>query len=182
MSRIIELAHPSPPGRGRPAWSANPIGRSLNQGREARARQGEAQREGEGLRFSSLRAMVLESVGPMRHEVSVPFHDSQVRRAALLIQTGWDEYWGTEAYWNPGPFLGEHLIFRCVRAGVRVVGVDFPVADRTNETRLISTGNISIVENLRGLASLPRVGFRFSAIGLEQSSEPMPVRAFAEIG
>jgi len=182
MSRIIELAHPSPPGRGRPAWSANPIGRSLNQGREARARQGEAQREGEGLRFSSLRAMVLESVGPVRHEVSVPFHDSQVRGIALLIQTGWDQYWGTEAYWNPGPFLAEHLIFRCVRAGVRIVGVDFPIADRTCETRLISTGKILIIENLCGLASLPRVGFRFSATALEQSSQgPLPVRAFAEI-
>src|SRR5213594_4571639 len=159
MTRIIELAHPS------------------------QARQGETSSKPAGLEaFSLLRAIVLESVGPLRHEVSVPFHDSQVRRAALLIQTGWDDYWGTEAYWNPGPFLGEHLIFRCVRAGVRVVGVDFPVADRTNETRLISTGNISIIENLRGLASLPRVGFRFSAIGLEQSSEPMPVRAFAEIG
>src|SRR2546426_12387062 len=157
MSRIVELWHPS--GKGR---------------REA---------PGEGLKtFSSLRAMVLESVGPVRHEVSVPFHDSQVRGIALLIQTGWDQYWGTERYWNPGPFLAEHLIFRCVRAGVRVVGVDFPVADRTNETRLISTGNISVIENLRGLASLPRVGFRFSAIALEQSSEPVPVRAFAEIG
>ena len=164
MTPIIELAHPSPSGRGRPD----------SQGAGA---------PGDGLgAFSLLRAIVLESVGPIRHEVSVPFHDSQVRRAALLIQTGWDEYWGTEAYWNPGPFLGEHLIFRCVRAGVRVVGVDFPVADRTNETRLIWTGNISIIENLRGLASLPRVGFCFSAIALEQSSEPVPVRAFAEIG
>jgi len=176
MTRIIELAHRSPSGRGRPDSQQAAGG-------EAQARQGEASSKAEGLRtFTSLRAIVLESVGPVRHEVSVPFHDSQVRRAALLIQTGWDEYWGTEAYWNPGPFLGEHLIFRCVRAGVRVVGVDFPVADRTNETRLISTGNISIVENLRGLASLPRVGFRFSAIALEQSSEPVPVRALAEIG
>ena len=176
MPRIIELAHFCPSGRGR--RDSQRAG-----GRGAQACQGEASSKAEGLgAFSLLRAIVLESVGPIRHEVSVPFHDSQVRRAALLIQTGWDEYWGTEAYWNPGPFLGEHLIFRCVRAGVRVVGVDFPVADRTNETRLISTGNISIIENLRGLASLPRVGFRFSAIGLEQSSEPMPVRAFAEIG
>ena len=74
--------------------------------------------------------MVLQSVGPVRHEVSVPFHDSQVRGAALLIQTGWDQYWNTEAYWKPGPFLAEHLIFRLVRSGVRVIGVDFPVGDQ----------------------------------------------------
>jgi len=156
MSRIIELAHPFPSGRPK----------------------------ADGLRlFSSLRAMVLQSVGPVRHEVSVPFHDSQVRGAALLIQTGWDQYWNTEAYWKPGPFLAEHLIFRLVRSGVRVVGVDFPVGDRTNETRLITTGKMPIVENLHSLASLPRTGFRFSVIPLEESSGgPLPVQTLAEIG
>jgi arylformamidase len=132
--------------------------------------------------FANLRAMVFESIGPVRHEISVPFHDSQVRRAALLIQTGWDQRWATDAYWEPGPFLGDHLIFRMVRSGVRVVGVDFPVAERSAETRLITTGKIPIVENLRGLASLPRVGCRFSALPLEDVSNPIyAVRAFAEI-
>src|SRR5437016_383229 len=149
MSRIIELAHASASGKGQ---SERP---SL---------------------FSSVRAMVLQSVGPIRHEVSVPFHDSQVRRAALLIQTGWDQYWDTEAYWEPGPFLAEHLIFRFVRSGVRLVGVDFPIGDRKNETRLITTGKIPVVENLHGLASLPRIGFRFTVIPLEESSGgPLPV-------
>ena len=81
--------------------------------------------------FAGLKTMVCESVGPVRHEVSVPFHDSQVRGAALLIQTGWDKLWGGDAYWEPGPFLAEHLIFRMVRSGVRLVGVDFPVAGRS---------------------------------------------------
>jgi kynurenine formamidase len=69
-----------------------------------------------------------------------------------------------------------------VRSGVRVVGVDFPVTERSLETRLIRTGKIPIVENLRGLASLPRVGFRFSALPLEQSTSLLyAVHAFAEI-
>ena len=132
--------------------------------------------------FANLRAMVCESVGPMRHEVSVPFHDSQVRGAALLIQTGWDERWGTDAYLDPGPFLGEHLIFRMVRSGVRLVGVDFPVVDRSVETRLVTTGKIPIVENLYGLRALPRVGFRFSAVPLEPAStDGYAVRAFGEL-
>jgi kynurenine formamidase len=132
--------------------------------------------------FSSFRAMVVESVGSIRHEVSVPFHDSQVRGIAFLIQTGWDQRWDTEAYWEPAPFLAEHLIFRLVRAGVRVVGVDFPVSGRTTETRLITTGKIPIVENLHSLASLPRVGFLFSATPFVPSSEePLAVQAFAEI-
>jgi len=126
--------------------------------------------------------MVLQSVGAVRHEVSVPFHDSQVRSAALLIQTGWDQYWGTEAYWKSGPFLAEHLIFRLVRSGVRVVGVDFPIADRTDETRLITTGKIPVVENLHSLASLPRTGFRFSVLPAGTSTgSVLRVHAFAEI-
>jgi kynurenine formamidase len=103
--------------------------------------------------------MVCESVGPITHEVSVPFHDSQVRGVALLIQTGWDKYWGTDAYWKDPPFLADHLIFRMVRSTVKLVGVDFPVTGRSAETRLVTTGKIPIVENLRGLSSLPRVVF-----------------------
>jgi kynurenine formamidase len=126
--------------------------------------------------------MVFESVGPVRHEVNVPFHDSQVRGAALLIQTGWDQRWGTDAYWEPGPFLGEHLIFRMVRSGVRLVGVDFPIQERSAETQLITAGSIPVVENLRGLASLPRVGFRFTAIPMSETPGVMcSVHAFAEL-
>ena len=127
--------------------------------------------------FANLKGMVCESVGPVRHEVSVPFHDSQVRRAAILIQTGWDRRWGTDAYFEPGPFLGEHLIFRMIRSGVRLVGVDFPVSEGSGDTRLITSGQIPVVENLTNVASLPRVGFRFTVI----SSEGNVTRAFAEI-
>ena len=131
--------------------------------------------------FTNLRAMVFESVGPVRHEVSVPFHDSQVRGVALLIQTGWDKRWGTDAYWEPGPFLAEHLIFRAVRSGSRLFGVDFPVTGKSSETRLITSGKIAIVENLRDLAGLPRLGFRFTVEPLEAGSgEIRAVRAYAE--
>jgi len=131
--------------------------------------------------YTGLRAMVCESVGPIRHEVSVPFHDSQVRGVALLIQTGWDQRWGTDAYWDPGPFLGEHLIFRMIRSGVRVVGVDFPVWERSSATRLLTAGKIPIVENLHGLAALPRVGIRFTVAPLEGATgDVREVRAYAE--
>jgi kynurenine formamidase len=132
--------------------------------------------------FAGLRAMVFDSVGAVRHEVSIPFHDSQVRGAALLIQTGWDKHWGTDAYWEPGPFLAEHLLFRMVRSGVRVVGVDFPIGDRSAETSLITGGKIAVVENLCNLAALPRVGFRFNAIPRDDTAgDRYPVHAFADI-
>ena len=131
--------------------------------------------------FTQLKAMVCESVGAVRHEVSVPFHDSQVRGAALLIQTGWDRFWDTDAYWEPGPYLAEHLIFRMLRSGVKLVGVDFPVAGRSSATRLITSGQIPIVENLRSLNSLPRVGFRFSAVPIESSESVRIAHAYADI-
>ena len=112
--------------------------------------------------------MVCESVGPVTHEVSVPFHDSQVRGFALLIQTGWDKYWGTDAYWQNPPFLAEDLIFRMMRSTVKLVGVDFPVTGRTSATQLITTGKMPVVENLRGLESLPRVGVHFSAVPVSE--------------
>ena len=132
--------------------------------------------------FAHLRAMVCESVGPVKHAVSVPFHDSQVRGAALLIQTGWDKLWGTDAYWEDPPFLADHLIFRMVRSTVKLVGVDFPVSGRSSGTRLITSGQIPIVENLRNLSGLPRIGFHFSAVPLDAPpGEICAVHAFAEI-
>jgi len=133
-------------------------------------------------RFADLRAMVCESVGAVRHEVSVPFHDSQVRGVALLIETGWDQYWGTDAYNRPGPYLSEHLIFRMVRSGVAIAAVDFPVITGSTETRLIRTGKLPIVENLRSLGTLPRVGFRFSVVPLADEVDGIrAVRAFAQV-
>jgi kynurenine formamidase len=144
-------------------------------------RKGDAPRIAE-LPYVDLRAMVFESVGPVRHEVSVPFHDSQVRGTALLIQTGWDRHWGTGTYSEGCPFLGDHVIFRMIRSGVRLVAVDFPVTARSSETRLITAGKIPIVENLCGVASLPRLGFRFSAIPLEAlPGGAYTVHAFAEV-
>ena len=130
--------------------------------------------------YAGLRGMVCESVGPVRHEVSVPFHDSQVRGVALLIQTGWDQRWNTSAYWEPGPFLGEHLLFRMVRSGVRLVGVDFPITERPSETRLITSGEIPVIENLHGLSLLPRVGFRVTVTARSGAVAPCAVRVFAE--
>jgi arylformamidase len=131
--------------------------------------------------FTGLKALVFESVGPVRHQVSIPFHDSQVRGAALLIHTGWDQRWGTEAYWEPGPVLAEHLLFRMNRAGVRLAGVDFPVSGPSAGTRLLTTGNVAIVENLRGLAQLPPVGVRFTVVPLAtEQSGICAVDAFAE--
>ena len=135
----------------------------------------------------SLPGIVLESVGPMRHEVKVPFHDSQVKGHVVLIQTGWDGRCGTDAYWEPGPVLSEDVIFRLVRSVARLAGVDFWVIPNATDaadvqTRLIVDGKIPIVENLCNLSILPRWNFRFCVVPLQATpGSPQMVRAFAEI-
>ncbi len=117
-------------------------------------------------------AMVLESVGPGRHAINVPFPDAQVRGKAILICTGWDERWGTDAYNEPGPYFHAEFVARLIHAGVRLVGVDFGNVDRTE---LVANG-IAVVENMRNLKSLPKSEFLFHA-----TRTHVALRALAEI-
>ncbi|HEX5590882.1 MAG TPA: cyclase family protein [Candidatus Limnocylindrales bacterium] len=107
--------------------------------------------------------------------------------AAVLLRTGWDRRWGTGAYWQPGPFVGEALAVRLITAGARLVGVDCWNVDDTGDPRrpahtaLLGAG-IPIVEHLRGLGALPRTGFRFTAVPAPiRRAASLPVRAFAEL-
>jgi arylformamidase len=107
--------------------------------------------------------------------------------SALLVRTGWDERWGSAAYWQPGPFLGASTVRRLVDLGVALVGVDFWNVDDTSDparpahTHLLGA-SIPIVEHLTGLDRLPLAGFRFFAVPAPVlGAASMPVRAFAEV-
>jgi len=110
--------------------------------------------------ISGIPLMVFESVGPFRHAVNVPFHDSQARGKAILIYTRWDQRWGTDAYWESGPYLHEDFVFRLIRSNVRLVGVDFPDIGEEARQQLRANG-IAVVENLCNLKALPCWGARF---------------------
>jgi kynurenine formamidase len=106
---------------------------------------------------------------------------------AVLIQTGWDARWGSESYWQPGPYLDRVLAERLARAEVALVGVDFWNVDDTADlerpahTVLLGAG-IPIVEHLSGLAGVPGSGFRFSAVPPPvRGAASMPVRAWADL-
>jgi arylformamidase len=113
--------------------------------------------------------------------------ESEVRGRAVLIKTGWDQRWGKESYWEPGPYLASGFVDVLVCAGAVLVGVDFWNVDdiqdvsRPAHTRLLGA-HILIVEHLANLAALPREGFRFHAVPLRiVRGASFPVRAFAEI-
>jgi arylformamidase len=108
-----------------------------------------------------------------------------VRGRAVLIRTGWDRHWGTDAYLAGNPFLTAATARTLVDAGALLVGIDSVNVDsltdsaRPAHTAVLAAG-LPLVEHLTGLGGLPRDGFRFFAVpprivGLAT----FPVRAFA---
>jgi len=110
---------------------------------------------------------------------------SEVRGRAVLIHTGWDQHWRTDAYFEGFPYLTGGLAQWLRDAGVVLVGVDSHNIDCTDtgERPVHSTllgGDIPIVEHLRGLESVPERGARFFAVPPKvKGFGTFPVRAFA---
>ena len=119
--------------------------------------------------------------------ISFQCGEAELRGRAVLIRTGWDVRWGTDGYWEPGPYLGAGAIDLLVRSQAALVGVDFWNVDDTADpsrpahTRFLARG-IPIVEHMANLVGLPRTGFRFYAVPPPLvGGASFPVRAFAEI-
>jgi kynurenine formamidase len=122
--------------------------------------------------YTNVFGMMLQSVGPMRHAANVPFHDSQARGKAILIRTDWDEVRS-----EPGPYLHEELIFRLIRARVRVVGLDFGGADYSG----LTAAGVPVVEYLANFKSLPKWGFHLTVEAQQTAGDVWPARAFAQV-
>jgi arylformamidase len=131
-------------------------------------------------------AVVDGTVGAER-AVSIDVDESRLEGHAVLVRTGWDQRWGTEAYWEPGPYISPETLELLLRARPKLVGVDFWNVDDTEDpSRRVHTAllaeEILVVEHLRGLDALPETGFRFFAVPLAVvTGASMPVRAFAEL-
>ena len=86
------------------------------------------------------------------------FAGVDVRGHAVLIHTGWDRHWRTEAYFAGHPFLTEKAAAWLVEAGAAMVGIDSHNIDDTAgdtrpvHTRLLGAG-IPICEHVTGLGS-----------------------------
>jgi kynurenine formamidase len=113
-----------------------------------------------------------------------------VAGAAVLVHTGWDQHWGTDAYGGPGaPFLTSAAAQALVDAGAALVGIDSVNIDDTSDgTRpahsILLRAGIPIVEHLRGLEQLVDAGpFTFTAVPVPvRGMGTFPVRAFAAVG
>ena len=109
-----------------------------------------------------------------------------VRNKAVLVHTGWDEHWRTDAYFQNHPFLTAEAARLLVQGGARLVGIDSHNIDDTRtrsrpvHSMLLRAG-ILICEHMTGLAQLPDSGFRFFAVPPKITGMgTFPVRAFAE--
>lgn len=115
------------------------------------------------------------------------FHDVDVRDKAVLVCTGWDAHWRTDAYFEGHPHLTADAAEYLVAEGAKLVGIDsynidnIDTGERPVHTILLGA-NIPIVEHMCGLGDLPDAGFRFYAVPAPvKGMGTFPVRALALI-
>ena len=115
------------------------------------------------------------------------FEGLDVAGKAVLVHTGWDRHWRTDAYASDHPFLAEPAARHLAERGAVLVGIDSYNIDDTRTRRrpihtiLLGAGTL-IVEHMTGLAALPASGFRFTAAPPRIAGMgTFPVRAFAEL-
>jgi arylformamidase len=136
---------------------------------------------------AGLEGVVVDATVGADRAISLKADESQLAGRGALIRTGWDARWGTNAYWEPAPYISPEALDLLVRAGPKLVGVDsWNVDDTSDPTRRVHTRllaeQILIVEHLCNLGELPESGFRFFAVPLRVvTGASLPVRAFAEL-
>ena len=116
------------------------------------------------------------------------FDRLDVAGKAVLVHTGWDRHWRSDAYHSGHPFLAEAAARLLADRGAALVGIDSYNIDDTSTRRrpvhtlLLGAGTL-ICEHMTGLAALPASGFRFTAAPPKIAGMgTFPVRAFAQIG
>jgi kynurenine formamidase len=113
------------------------------------------------------------------------FDGIELSGKALLIHTGWSQYWRTDQYFEGHPYLTREAALHLADSGVAFVGIDSynidDTADGTRPAHTILLGKrIPICEHLCGLENLPASGFRFHAAPVKvKAFGTFPVRAYA---
>src|SRR4051794_2353791 len=113
--------------------------------------------------------------------------DADLNGKAVLIETGWSRHWRTDRYFEGHPFLTEDAAAMLVSAGAALVGIDSLNIDDIDDGRrpvhsTLLAANVLIVEHMTGLQTLPRTGFRFSAVPVKvKGMGTFPVRAYASL-
>jgi kynurenine formamidase len=139
--------------------------------------------------FADLPALVVRQ--PWENGLAVDaaaFAGLDVSGCAVLVATGWDRHWGSDAYYNDHPFLNAAAAELLIASGAVLVGIDSHNIDDTRlrtrpvHTALLGAG-IVICEHMTNLGALPDRGFHFSAAPPKvKGMGTFPVRAYAVLG
>ncbi len=115
------------------------------------------------------------------------FDGLDVRGRAVLVHTGWDRHWRTQAYYSDHPYLTEDAALWLAANLAAFVGIDsHNIDDTAKRARPVHTillgADIPIGEHLTGLGALPDTGFHFSAVPPKvKGLGTFPVRAWARV-
>ena len=139
-------------------------------------------------RFVDLDAIVIRIPHTETIEIT-PEHlkGYSIENKAVLIHTGWDTKWNTEAYFENNPFLTKKAAEYLRDSKAVLVGIDSHNIDdtrgksRPSHTVLLGA-EILIVEHLCNLQQLPNTGFTFNAAPPKfKGVGTFPVRAYATL-
>jgi kynurenine formamidase len=103
----------------------------------------------------------------------------------VLLQTGWDRYWGSPYYFSGYPVLSSKAAEWLSSFKIKGLGLDAISVDPTDTMeyeihRLFLSQDILIIENLSNLSLLGTNPFKFSCFPLKfHSADGSPVRAAA---
>ena len=115
-----------------------------------------------------------------------PYGDKVAEADFLLFNLGWDEYWGTDAYFGDYPCVDNEVLDLIIAGGYKGIGFDVigldPIADEnlTRHKKLFSSCDIVNIENLKNLDCCGDDLFWFSCCPLKiKGSDGSPARAIA---
>lgn len=137
-------------------------------------------------RLADLPAIRVDVTGIANRAIDASaFAGLQLAGCAVLVHTGFDRHWRTDAYLRDNPFLTRDAVDRLIDGGAALVGIDsLNIDDTTDAARPAHSGllgaDIPIVEHLTNLGSVPREGARFTALPIPiRRTGTFPVRAMA---
>jgi kynurenine formamidase len=116
----------------------------------------------------------------------LPYGNKVNQADFLLFHTGWDRYWGSEAYFGDYPCVDFEVLDRIIQGGYKGIGFDVigldPIADLnlTRHKKLFSACDTVNIENLTNLAACGSGLFDFACLPLKfEDSDGAPIRAIA---
>jgi arylformamidase len=136
-------------------------------------------------RLAALPGLKVNAAGPAVDAGA--FDGLDVAGRAVLVETGWDRHWRTDAYSKGHPFLTGAAARLLVERGARLVGIDsYNIDDTSGRARPVHTillgAGVPICEHMTNLAALPADGFAFTAVPPKVAGMgTFPVRAFATL-